>query len=48
MTGRIYENFAYCSLFSLKVGSPFSVLPYSTLPGVHIIILSTATYGKSC
>ena len=30
MTGRIYENFAYCSLFSLKVGSPFSVLPYST------------------
>ena len=30
MTGRIYENFAYCSLFSLKVGSPFSVLLYST------------------
>lgn len=48
MTGRIYENFAYCSLFSLKVGSPFSVLLYSTLPGVPIIILSAASYGKSC
>lgn len=37
MTGRIYENFAYCSLFSLKVGSPFSVLLYSTLPGVPLL-----------
>ena len=47
MTGRIYENFAYCSLFSLKVGSPFSVFALQHLTRcTHYYTVSSKLWKK--